>query len=263
MLHISFLTRHEYVPVLLDGIVVGRIGGGEVLKKFLQSLRWLKVSRDADVSATLEIYAITDYNDGLYPSVVLYTTPSRIVRPVKYLVSDDHIKSSKSINDASPGYLEWIGPQEQITMEIAIRPEDYRPYETYHMELSPTNMLSVVASMTPFSDFNQSPRNMYQCQMGKQTMGTPFHSVLHRIDNKVFRLQTPQSPLVRNENYTRFNIDNYPLGTNSVVAVIAYTGYDMEDAMIISPFKQHITITSLLTFSFRILCIHKSCCRGR
>ena len=27
-------------------------------------------------------------------------------------------------------------------------------------------MLSVVACLTPFSDFNQSPRNMYQCQVG-------------------------------------------------------------------------------------------------
>ena len=26
-------------------------------------------------------------------------------------------------------------------------------------------MLSAVASMTPYSDFNQSPRNMYQCQV--------------------------------------------------------------------------------------------------
>ena len=34
-------------------------------------------------------------------------------------------------------------------------------------------MLSVVASLTPYSDYNQSPRNMYQCQMGKQPMGTP------------------------------------------------------------------------------------------
>ena len=34
-------------------------------------------------------------------------------------------------------------------------------------------MLSVVAGLTPYSDYNQSPRNMYQCQMGKQTMGTP------------------------------------------------------------------------------------------
>ena len=42
-----------------------------------------------------------------------------------------------------------------------------------HAEFSTAAMLSVVASLTPFSDFNQSPRNMYQCQMGKQTMGTP------------------------------------------------------------------------------------------
>ena len=42
-----------------------------------------------------------------------------------------------------------------------------------HAETHPMAMLSVVASLTPFSDFNQSPRNMYQCQMGKQTMGTP------------------------------------------------------------------------------------------
>jgi len=70
--------------------------------------------------------------------------------------------------------------------------------------------------------------------MGKQTMGSPFHSNLHRIDNKVFRIQNPQSPLVRNENYVKYGIDEYPLGTNAVVAVLAYTGYDMEDAMIIN-----------------------------
>jgi hypothetical protein len=40
-------------------------------------------------------------------------------------------------------------------------------------------MLSVVASMTPYSDYNQSPRNMYQCQMGKQTMGTPVQVRVH------------------------------------------------------------------------------------
>ena len=42
-----------------------------------------------------------------------------------------------------------------------------------HSEFHSSAMLSVVASLTPYSDYNQSPRNMYQCQMGKQTMGTP------------------------------------------------------------------------------------------
>ena len=42
-----------------------------------------------------------------------------------------------------------------------------------HAEAGPGAMLSIVASLTPFSDYNQSPRNMYQCQMAKQTMGTP------------------------------------------------------------------------------------------
>ena len=42
-----------------------------------------------------------------------------------------------------------------------------------HEETGTGAMLSVVASLTPYSDYNQSPRNMYQCQMGKQTMGTP------------------------------------------------------------------------------------------
>lgn len=41
-----------------------------------------------------------------------------------------------------------------------------------HAEVSCAAKLSVVASLTPYSDFIQSPRNMYHCQMGKQTMGT-------------------------------------------------------------------------------------------
>jgi DNA-directed RNA polymerase I subunit RPA2 len=50
----------------------------------------------------------------------------------------------------------------------------------------------------------------------------------------VFRIQSPQSPLVRNETYDRYLHDEYPLGSNAIVAVISYTGYDMEDAMIIN-----------------------------
>ncbi len=70
--------------------------------------------------------------------------------------------------------------------------------------------------------------------MGKQSMGTPSHSYPHRTDNKMYRLMTGQSPIVRPKLFNAYGMDNYPNGTNAVVAVISYTGYDMEDAMILN-----------------------------
>jgi len=139
-----------------------------------------------------------------------------------------------------PPQIEMIGPFEQSTLQITSDESLARSVTSAlitetHAEVDPTNMLSVLASLTPFSDFNQSPRNMYQCQMGKQTMGTPAHSLLHRSDNKLYRILTPQSPLVSTKDYQRsLKLDPFAQGTNSVVAVVAYTGYDMEDAMIVN-----------------------------
>lgn len=70
--------------------------------------------------------------------------------------------------------------------------------------------------------------------MGKQTMGTPSTAIRHRTDNKLYYLQTGQSPIVRPELHNTYAMDSFPNGTNAVVAVISYTGYDMEDAMILN-----------------------------
>lgn len=103
-----------------------------------------------------------------------------------------------------------------------------------HEEIHPTGILSVVANLTPWSDHNQSPRNMYQCQMGKQTMGFSSQAINCRADQKLYHLQTPQSPIVRTTTYEKYRIDESPLGTNAIVAVLAYSGYDMEDAMVLN-----------------------------
>ena len=144
------LLPYTYIPVILDGLVMGKVHPGQAAG-FVQSLRLLKVQGHPAVYRYLEIYAILDSADSLYPAIQLYSTPARVMRPVRYL--------RESVEE-SP--IEWIGSQEQITLEIAIVDGDYREGETTHQELSAASMLSVVASMTPFSDFNQSPRNMYQ-----------------------------------------------------------------------------------------------------
>lgn len=65
-------------------------------------------------------------------------------------------------------------------------------------------------------------------------MGTPATALKHRTDNKLYRLQTGQTPVVRPELHNTYGMDGFPNGTNAIVAVIAYTGYDMEDAMILN-----------------------------
>jgi DNA-directed RNA polymerase I subunit RPA2 len=70
--------------------------------------------------------------------------------------------------------------------------------------------------------------------MAKQTMGTPATALRHRTDNKLYRLQCSQTPIVRPAVYNAYGMDSFPNGTNAVVAVISYTGYDMEDAMILN-----------------------------
>jgi len=50
-------------------------------------------------------------------------------------------------------------------MNIAVCKKEIIKAVTTHLELSPRSMLSALGNLTPFSDFNQSPRNMYQCQV--------------------------------------------------------------------------------------------------
>ncbi len=80
-------------------------------------------------------------------------------------------------------------------------------------------------------------------------MGTPTTAFSKRTDNKMvrltklvsavsdvlqYRLQTGQTPVVRPELHNKYGFDSFPNGMNAIVAVISYTGYDMEDAMILN-----------------------------
>lgn len=212
-------STFAHFPVCLDGKIVGG-ATPKLCRSIAMHLRSLKVAELPSIPSTLEVALIPAGNSGApYPGLYLFTGAGRLVRPVLQRAS---------------GRTEYIGPMEQPFMDIACLDEDIREGITTHQELDPNNMLSLIASLTPFSDYNQSPRNMYQCQMGKQTMGTPAHSLPFRPDNKLYRLQNPQAPVVQTKRHGEYRMDEYPNGTNAVVAVLSYTGFDMEDAMILN-----------------------------
>ncbi|KAK7696148.1 hypothetical protein QCA50_000799 [Cerrena zonata] len=204
--------------VQLDGRVIGW-APQQTLKQLATNLRIWKTEKKHNVPLDLEIGFVPTSHGGQYPGLYLFSTRARMMRPVKYLANDRD---------------DQIGSFEQVYMDIACTPEEIENDVSTHVEHSPTNFLSILANLTPFSDFNQSPRNIYQCQMGKQTMGTPCTALQHRTDNKLYRLQTGQTPVVRPALHNTYGMDSFPNGTNAVVAVISYTGYDMEDAMILN-----------------------------
>lgn len=104
-----------------------------------------------------------------------------------------------------------------------------------HLEIDSLTILSVIAGLIPFSDLNQSPRNIYQCQMSKQSIGIPFYTFWRKNDSKSYFLLTPQVPICRNKVIQDgLQFDAFPNGINAVVSVLTYTGFDMEDALIVN-----------------------------
>lgn len=45
-----------------------------------------------------------------------------------------------------------------------------------------------------------------------------------RTDGKLYRIHTPQTPIARTDAYDKYHMDEFPSGTNMIVAVLAYTG---------------------------------------
>lgn len=146
----SSIDGSRMVVVQLDGRIIGYASPSKS-KSLANLLRRMKTENNAKVPLDLEIGYVPRSKGGQYPGLYLFTSRARMMRPVTYLEN---------------GKTDHVGTFEQVYMDVACTKEEIEAGVSTHVELDPTSILSVIANLTPFSDFNQSPRNMYQASSG-------------------------------------------------------------------------------------------------
>ncbi|XP_058949568.1 DNA-directed RNA polymerase III subunit RPC2 [Pocillopora verrucosa] len=164
--------------------------------------------------------------------------PYIIVKNGKPKVTDQHIQELvqgfRSFEDfLHDGLVEYLDVNEENDCAISLYEKEITK-ETTHLEIEPFTLLGVCAGLIPYPHHNQSPRNTYQCAMGKQAMGSIGYNQRNRIDTLLYFLCYPQVPLVRTKTIDLIQFDKLPAGQNATVAVMSYSGYDIEDALILN-----------------------------
>jgi DNA-directed RNA polymerase II subunit RPB2 len=112
-------------------------------------------------------------------------------------------------------------------------PETLAPIYYTHVEIHGSVFYGVSASLIPFPDHNQSPRNTYQCAMVRQAQGIPSSNAKkHRMDPSFMEMWYAQRPLVETQVHKILNCQKFPYGQNVLVAVCSAGEYGQEDASI-------------------------------
>ncbi|KAL7712577.1 DNA-directed RNA polymerase subunit beta [Entamoeba marina] len=205
--------------------------------------------------------------DHLHKELRIYTDAGRCTRPLFTVKKNDagkfqlnlqpaHItevcEKARNRNDSgeetekiwkkilSDGLVEYVDPDEEEMSMIAMFPSDLEPKEgelqkNYtHCEINPALVMGIVGGIIPFPDHNQSPRNTYQCAMGKQAIGVYASNYQLRQDSLGHVLFYPQKPLVSTKaaDYVKFGY--VPAGINAIVAICVYSGYNQEDSVMMN-----------------------------
>lgn len=151
-------------------------------------------------------------------------------------------------NDKGDSVIEYIDAEEQSFAMIGMKTKDHYVHNLHpdfqsndklriqytHCEIHPCTLMGVLGSCVPFPDYNQAPRNTYQCAMAKQAIGVCAMNYDKRMDKTLYTLNYPTRPLVDTRMMDFLQLNRIPSGCQIHVAIMSYTGYNQEDSVLIN-----------------------------
>jgi len=144
-------------------------------------------------------------------------------------------KMKKFLDDKA--ILDYIDPNETENALIAMNMEELNgsKSEFYtHMELHESTIFGMMCNLINFPENNPATRNSFSCGQSKQACSMYHTNHQVRMDKTGVVLVNGQVPLVKTRYMEHINNEGNPYGENTIVAIMCYTGYNVEDAILIN-----------------------------
>ena len=246
--------KKDSTRVFVDGRLIGYFKEGDKLAESLRELR-----RNSKIHPHIGISFFHPEIEGATKRLYVNCNAGRVLRPLIIIKENKSLLSSELLEKISKKLLSWNDLLRMGIIELIDANEEENCYITFdekdtkkhtHMEIFPSAILGAGASIIPYPEHNQSPRNTYESAMAKQSLGfsTPMMNTSTYV-RQHFMLY-PQTPIVTTKAMNLLGLEDRPAGQNCVVAVLPFDGYNIEDAIVLS--KASVDRGLGRTFFFRI-----------
>jgi len=131
--------------------------------------------------------------------------------------------------------IDYIDASEEECSLIASNLTNVKKNKYYtHVEIDPSLLFGVMGNLVIYPEDNPSTRNAFSCGQSKQAVSLYNTNYQMRIDKMSVVLNYGQVPLIKSKYLDYVNKEEMPYGVNTIVAIMSYTGYNVEDAILIN-----------------------------
>ena len=137
--------------------------------------------------------------------------------------------------ESNRSIIDYLDTSEVESTLICNKPSDIKLNNYYtHCEIDPSLIFGVMGNSIIYPESNQFPRNCFSCGQSRQAVSVYHSNSQMRMDKMGVILNYGQTPLIKSRYLDYINHEEQPYGVNAIVAIMSYTGYNVEDAILIN-----------------------------